>query len=345
MKAFLRPWLLATLIGAGLPLVAQADVWGYVDDQGMTHFAESQLDSRYKLYFKNENFDFDPRKSALAQKQQRRPGPAGSGLTFNPSADAAAGNKAIRLVSQINRSRSYSQVSRHIQREASRNGLDYNLVKAVIAAESGFNAGAVSPVGAVGLMQIMPTTAMDLGLRADAQYSVEDKLTDPALNIRLGARYLKFLVNKYPGRLDLAVAAYNAGHGAVSRAGNQIPRYRETQNYVRTVMALYDTLSPGRGSQPAAARAMPLGKAQAGAGRVSMSIPASARVATPKAAAEPAVVQRLRDQNRMTVLLEPPTGTSPSALDTVSTKIAEADREATRLGSDVVVQPASLAQP
>lgn len=121
MKAFLRPWLLATLIGAGLPLVAQADVWGYVDDQGMTHFAESQLDSRYKLYFKNENFDFDPRKSALAQKQQRRPGPAGSGLTFNPSADAAAGNKAIRLVSQINRSRSYSQVSRHIQREASRN--------------------------------------------------------------------------------------------------------------------------------------------------------------------------------------------------------------------------------
>ena len=73
MKAFLRPWLLATLIGAGLPLVAQADVWGYVDDQGMTHFAESQLDSRYKLYFKNENFDFDPRKSALAQKQQRRP--------------------------------------------------------------------------------------------------------------------------------------------------------------------------------------------------------------------------------------------------------------------------------
>ena len=91
MKAFLRPWLLATLIGAGLPLVAQADVWGYVDDQGMTHFAEYQLDSRYKLYFKNENFDFDPRKSALAQKQQRRPGPAGSGLTFNPSADAAAG--------------------------------------------------------------------------------------------------------------------------------------------------------------------------------------------------------------------------------------------------------------
>ena len=76
MKPVFRTWLLATLIGGGLPLAAQADVWGYVDDQGMTHFAESQLDSRYKLYFKNENFDFDPRKSALAQKQQRKPGPA-----------------------------------------------------------------------------------------------------------------------------------------------------------------------------------------------------------------------------------------------------------------------------
>ena len=344
MKPVFRTWLLATLMGGGLPLAAQADVWGYVDDQGMTHFAESQLDSRYKLYFKNENFDFDPRKSALAQKQQRKPGPAASGLVFNASADAAAGSKAILLASQINRSRSYSQVSSHIRREAKRNGLDYNLVKAVIAAESGFNAGAVSPVGAVGLMQIMPTTAMDLGLRSDAQYSVEDKLTDPALNIRLGTRYLKFLVNKYPGRLDLAVAAYNAGHGAVARAGNQIPRYRETQNYVRTVMALYNTLNPASASPLAVARAMPLGKAQVGKNRVSMSIPATARVAPPPPA-DPIVVQRLRSENRLAELPPAPVGNTPSALDTVSTKIAEADLDATRLGADVVVQPASLAHP
>ena len=129
----------------------------------------------------------------------------------------------------------------------------------------------------------------------------------------------------------------------MARAGNQIPRYRETQNYVRTVMALYNTLNPASASQLAVARAMPLGKAQVGKNRVSMSIPATARVAPPPPA-DPIVVQRLRSENRLAELA-PPEGNTPSALDTVSTKIAEADLDTTRLGADVVVQPASLAHP
>ena len=108
-------------------------------------------------------------------------------------------------------------------------------------------------------------------------------------------------------------------------------------------MALYNTLNPASTSQLAVARAMPLGKAQVGKSRVSMSIPATARVAPPPAT-DPIVVQRLRSENRLADLPSP-AGNTPSALDTVSTKIAEADLEATRLGTDVVVQPASLAHP
>jgi soluble lytic murein transglycosylase-like protein len=68
-------------------------------------------------------------------------------------------------------------------------------------------------------------------------------LADPRTNINTGARYLRDLINLFPGQLELAVAAYNAGEGAVQRAGNRIPNYKETQNYVRSVMALYNRLN------------------------------------------------------------------------------------------------------
>ncbi|MEI8158384.1 MAG: lytic transglycosylase domain-containing protein, partial [Burkholderiales bacterium] len=118
------------------------------------------------------------------------------------------------------------------------------LLQAVIAAESGFDSSAVSPKGAVGLMQVMPSTAQRYGVASDRGGSVSTKLTDPRININTGARYLRDLINLFPGQLELAVAAYNAGEGAVQKAGNRIPAYKETQNYVRSVMSLYKRLSP-----------------------------------------------------------------------------------------------------
>ena len=124
------------------------------------------------------------------------------------------------------------------------NSVDFELLQALIVAESGFDAQAVSPKGAVGLMQLMPATARRFGVRADKTKSIEQKLTDPKTNISAGTRYLRALMQMFPGKLELAVAAYNAGEGAVQRAGNQIPNYKETQNYVKTVMQTYRALKP-----------------------------------------------------------------------------------------------------
>src|SRR5918996_6352699 len=113
-----------------------------------------------------------------------------------------------------------------IQEHAERNGLRPSLVRAVIQVESGFDARARSPKGAMGLMQLMPATAREL--------QVEDPY-DPRENIRGGTIYLRRLIDKYDGNEELALAAYNAGAGAVDRYGKTIPPYRETREYVKKV--------------------------------------------------------------------------------------------------------------
>jgi soluble lytic murein transglycosylase-like protein len=117
-----------------------------------------------------------------------------------------------------------------IRLNGKRYGVDPYLIYCVMHQESGFSAGATSPVGASGLMQLMPGTA--------ARYGVGNSY-DPAQSIMGGTRYLADLLRLFGGRVDLALAGYNAGEGAVMKYGNRIPPYRETQNYVRTIGMRY----------------------------------------------------------------------------------------------------------
>ena len=116
-----------------------------------------------------------------------------------------------------------------VEQAAEDHRLDPALLLAVIHAESVFNPLAVSPKGAVGLMQLMPTTA--------SRYGTGD-LRDPRQNIQAGAAHLRYLLGRY-GDVSLALAAYNAGEGAVERYGMRIPPYAETQDYVPRVLSLY----------------------------------------------------------------------------------------------------------
>ncbi|MEM0951581.1 MAG: lytic transglycosylase domain-containing protein [Cyanobacteria bacterium P01_H01_bin.74] len=116
-----------------------------------------------------------------------------------------------------------------IQQQAKTFGLDDDLLKAMIHSESGFNANAVSPVGAEGLMQLMPSTATELGVKNSF---------DTEQNIAGGSKYIKSLLNQYDQSLPKALAAYNAGPGNVEKYQG-IPPFAETQHYVKTVMARY----------------------------------------------------------------------------------------------------------
>jgi soluble lytic murein transglycosylase-like protein len=138
--------------------------------------------------------------------------------------------KRVLFPKQIN-IRDYDKI---IIQAAAKFNLDAALIKAVIKAESNFNHKAVSRAGAKGLMQLMPQTASSLNV---------NDVFHPENNIEGGARYLRYLLNLYKGNLTLALAAYNAGEGAVAKYNYGVPPYRETQNYVRRVLALYESYS------------------------------------------------------------------------------------------------------
>ncbi len=212
------------LMGAMASFNAKADVWVWVDEQGHSHFAAEQVDARYSLFY----------------RASVQPAAPGAGATAAP----AAPEINPKLAEFFESSPRYGKIRPLLKEAAARYRVDYELLQALVAAESGFDPAAVSVKGAIGLMQVMPDTARRFGVDSDRWLSVERKLADPRINIQLGTRYLRLLIDMFPGRLDLALASYNAGEGAVQRAGNKIPNFKETQNYVATVSELYAALKP-----------------------------------------------------------------------------------------------------
>lgn len=232
--------------------LAQADIWAYIDETGVARFAAEQVDERYQLFYRE----------VQAAPVQASGGTSGGATTGGAATGAASGQAPAiagpsaaappsaaeldfqRRSAWLERLPQFRKVFVLLQEASGRFNLNAHLLTALVAAESGFNPEAISPKGALGLMQLMPDTALRYGVALDSADQTRRRLFDPALNVSTGARHLRDLINLFEGKLDLALAAYNAGAGAVQRAGNQIPAYRETQNYVRTVLGLYAALSP-----------------------------------------------------------------------------------------------------
>ena len=126
-----------------------------------------------------------------------------------------------------------SEVDGYLVQSGTKNGVDPLLLYSVMHQESSFKSHAVSPKGARGLMQLMPGTAIRYGV---------SNIFDPRQNIEGGARYLRFLLDRFDGDVNLALAGYNAGEGAVEKYGWRIPPYAETQEYVRRITRRYSLL-------------------------------------------------------------------------------------------------------
>jgi soluble lytic murein transglycosylase-like protein len=184
--------LLATLLCALTPSLAQAQLYSWKDASGRLVISDRKMDPGAQTYSQ----------------------PIGSGFAV------------VTTKQSLNsRAADYDDL---IARHASEQAINPDFVRAVIQAESAFNPRARSPKGAMGLMQLMPSTA--------AQYRVTDAY-DPVQNIRAGVAYLKSLLTRFNDDRSLALAAYNAGPGAVEKYGNTVPPYRETRNYVARITA------------------------------------------------------------------------------------------------------------
>ncbi|MFJ5382057.1 lytic transglycosylase domain-containing protein [Cupriavidus sp. CER94] len=222
---------LAVLGTFGIAAPAHAALWGYIDGEGVAHFADTRLDDRYKLFMKDGG-QFDS--GNLGHR----------GVITLPDKTGPSRDKLFQSLLNHPNLRTVDPI---IAQVAGAQNVDPALVKAVMAVESGFNPAAVSPKGAIGLMQVIPDTGTRFGIAADGRRTVEQKLADPRLNISAGVRYLRFLMELFPNNLELVLAAYNAGEGAVQRYNNQIPPYPETRQYVSTVLEFYRLYQPAAG--------------------------------------------------------------------------------------------------
>jgi len=178
--------------------LAHADIYGYTDEAGTLVLSDVKSDNRYALLLQTE-------------------------IEQNPALAIPFAGGRINWENQKRFAPLVAQAALTYQ-------LDEALLHAVISTESGYDPRALSPKGAVGLMQVMPATGKRFGVI---------NLQDPSKNIEAGARYLRVLLRQFDNDLPLVLAAYNAGENAVLRHGRRIPPYRETRQYVPRVLSLY----------------------------------------------------------------------------------------------------------
>ncbi|MBF0157154.1 MAG: transglycosylase SLT domain-containing protein [Magnetococcales bacterium] len=191
------------LVSSLVPGEAGADIFSFVDANGVVHLTDSPNDPRYRLLVSTR------RRPVTLPRQP---------VVQEPRSYVSLGMRGLAAFRET------------IHWAAGRYRLNPALVMAVIKAESNFDPNAVSRAGAVGLMQLMPETAL--------QYGVLNR-RDPVSNIHAGTRHLADLLVKFDNDLSLSLAAYNAGENAVRRAGNRIPAIQETREYVSRVLDYY----------------------------------------------------------------------------------------------------------
>jgi hypothetical protein len=191
---------------------AAANIYQYVDDAGVIHFSNVDVG----IGKKNRKVKKEPNSTTSAQPAYRKA----------PAPSAQTSSAAIPSSESVSRT-VYSDI---ITTACNRHGVDPALVHAIVKVESGFNPYALSRKGAMGLMQLMPQTAMDMNVT---------NIFNPHENIDGGVKYLRYLIDRYEGNLSLALAAYNSGETAVKKWGT-IPPFPETQNYVQRVLGLYN---------------------------------------------------------------------------------------------------------
>jgi len=200
----------AAPINPVVPVAGTPVLWGYVDGAGVAHFASSRVDGRYEQVLRETDGRRVPGKTQ---------GTDGLLTWLEISPDV----KALQPV---------------LDEAAQATGVDEELLKAVITVESNYNPRAISPRGAVGLMQLTPVTADRYGTREERQTPAARRLLDARTNIFTGARMLADLTRRYGG-IDIALAAWNAGEGTVRKAGGQMPAIAETEAHVHMVLELY----------------------------------------------------------------------------------------------------------
>jgi soluble lytic murein transglycosylase-like protein len=222
LKLFLG--LLVVMIFSGHVI---ADIYKYKGKNGKIYYTDSPPNKKYKRIIRTK----------VIVRLRKQKGNLGRLSSFSKSGLS----KSARLLGGYTKNRRPVKISRYakvnkkkysalIAQAAKKYRVDKKLVHAVILAESAYNPNAVSPVGAVGLMQLMPATARRFGVT---------NRRDPRQSIDGGTHYLKVLLKMFNANTRLAVAGYNAGEGAVRKYNNSIPPYRETQNYVKKVLAYY----------------------------------------------------------------------------------------------------------
>jgi len=212
----------------------------YVNDTAATsparHTQETQTSRRTLMYWssKDNRWKPVPPQNGAAMRAARSAAAEVNQYVGRESSQSANAKIVAANFSNTLTATTGADIDSAIEQAAARHNVDPNLVRAVVKVESNFNPNALSRKGAMGLMQLMPSTARQLNVKNPF---------DPEQNVDAGVRHLKQLLESYGGDIKLTLAAYNAGAGAVARSSG-VPRYAETQNYVRRITDLYYGGSP-----------------------------------------------------------------------------------------------------